>query len=279
MKEFTGRVAVVTGGGSGIGAALSHACSQRGMRVAVVDVERDAAEKVAAEINESGGEAFSSVVDVRRLSEIERLAQEVDQNFGACHLLCNNAGVLVTRPILDLEEKDWDWSLSVNLLGPIHAVSAFLPRMLSSGEEGHIVNMASMAGLVSMPHRGLGAYTTSKFALVGYSESLRAELASKDAPIGVSVVCPGAVATRIAQSERNRPKELETGQGPTPTQADPNTAPAQGRQTSEEAALRILAGVQANDAWILTHPEMKSMVEARTSALLTAFDEAAGLVL
>ena len=272
MREFSGRVAVVTGGGGGIGAALCRVCSERGMRVAVVDVDKTAAEEVASAIRSQGGEAFSSAVDVRHRTEIESLAHEVDQKFGACHLLFNNAGVLVTRPMLELEEKDWNWSLDVNLMGPIHAVSVFLPGMIESGEEGHVVNTASIAGLVAMGHMDLGAYTTTKFALVGYSEYLRADLESRGVPIGVSVICPGAVATRIAESERNRPGELDTGQGDKTAEANPKAVSAQGRQSPEQAALYIMKGVEENEAWILTHPEMKSLVENRTASLLSAFD-------
>ncbi|MAI25869.1 MAG: hypothetical protein CMN75_07525 [Spirochaeta sp.] len=276
MREFDGRVAVVTGGGGGIGAALCQACSERGMRVAVVDVDKAAADSVASAIRSQGGEAFSRAVDVRHKSEIESLAHEVDREFGACHLLFNNAGVLVTRPMLELEEKDWDWSLAVNLMGPIHAVSVFLPSMIASGEEGHVVNTASIAGLVAMGHMDMGAYTTTKFALVGYSEYLRADLESQGVPIGVSVICPGAVATGIANSERNRPGELDTGQGGQIAQANPRSVSAQGRQSPEEAAGYILKGVEENEAWILTHPEMRGLVESRMSSLLDAFDREKG---
>lgn len=275
MREFQGRVAVVTGGGSGIGASLSRACAARGMRVAVVDVEHAAAEVVAEAIRDQGGEAMACAVDVRRRDEIERLADEVEERFGGCHLLCNNAGVMVTRPMLELEEKDWEWSLDVNLWGSIHAVSVFVPRMIARGEEGHVLNTASIAGLAAISHLDLGAYTTTKFALVGYSEYLRGELESMGAPIGVSVVCPGAVRTRIAESERNRPSDLDTGQGGRPSDANPNDAAIPGRQTPDEAAEWILAGVEANDAWILTHPEMKPVIEERVQALLGAFDTAA----
>ena len=128
MKELRDRVAVITGAGSGIGAALSRACGERGMRVVVVDVEGEAAEQVAQSVRDGGAEAFACQVDIRQREEIERLADQVDERFGACHLLCNNAGVMVTRPLLELEERDWEWTLSVNLLGVVHAVSVFVPR-------------------------------------------------------------------------------------------------------------------------------------------------------
>ena len=276
MKKFEGRVAVITGGGSGIGAALSRACSAREMKVVVVDVEESAGERVAHGIRQQGGDAFARVVDVRHRTELERLAREVDERYGGCHLLCNNAGVLVTRPVLELEEKDWAWTLAVNLMGPIHAVSVFLPGMIASGEPGHVVNTASIAGLVTFPQMDLAAYTTSKFGLVGYSEYLRGDLAAQGIPIGVSVVCPGAVETSIAESERNRPAELDTGQGGKTAAADPAGPAVAGLQTPEAAAERILAGVERDEAWILTHPEMKGLVEARSRALLAAFDAAAG---
>lgn len=275
MKELRDRVAVVTGAGSGIGAALSRACGAHGMRVVVVDVEEEPAEQVAQSVRDLGAQAFACQVDVGQRGDIERLADLVDEKFGNCHLLCNNAGVMVTRPLLELEERDWQWSLSVNLLGVVHAVSVFLPRMLKRGEEGHVVNTSSIVGLAAFAQMGLGAYTTTKFAVVGFSEFLRQELRSMGAPIGVSVACPGAVATRIAESERNRPEDFETGGGGEAGAADPNAEETPGLQPPEEVADSILAGVQEDDTWILSHPEMKPLVESRMNALLSAFDVAA----
>ena len=271
MQEFEGRVAVITGGGSGIGEALSRGCSARGMKVVGVDVEESAAARVAEEIRQAGGDALAARVDVRHRAELEGLADRVNEAYGGCHLLCNNAGVLVTRPVLELAENDWAWTLAVNVMGPIHACSVFLPGMIASGQPGHVVNTASIAGLVAMPQMDLGAYTTSKFALVGYSEYLRADLAAQGIPIGVSVVCPGAVRTRIAESERNRPGELETGQGGERAAADPSAPTVAGLLTPEAAAERILGGVERDETWILTHPEMKGLVEKRSRALSEAF--------
>jgi len=274
MRVFQGQVAVITGGGSGIGAALAHACADRGMRVAVADVEASAAESVAEALRDGGAEAIACQVDVRNRNAVEDFAGTVDSKFGTTHLLCNNAGVMVTRPLLELEEKDWEWSLSVNLMGVIHAVSAFLPNMIARGETGHVVNTASIVGLAALSQGGLGAYTTTKFALVGFSEYLREELKAAGAPIGVSVVCPGAVTTRIAESERNRPSELQTGPAAAHAESDPRAPTIPGRQSPEEVAGSILGGVEEDDTWILTHPEMKPLIEARTRALLAAFDAA-----
>ncbi|MDG2335245.1 MAG: SDR family NAD(P)-dependent oxidoreductase [Myxococcota bacterium] len=275
MHEWKQRVAVITGGGSGIGEALAHACADRGMRVAVADVESEAAQRVAEAVRSRGGEALGWAVDVGNREAVTEFAAGVRESFGACHLLCNNAGVLVTRPLLEIQAKDWEWCLSVNLWGAIHSVSAFVPGMLESGDPGHVVNTASIVGLVPIAQGNLGAYTTTKFALVGFSESLRAELQALGAPIGVSVVCPGAVTTRIAESERNRPSQLQTGPAQVPPEADPNASPTPGKQSSEAVAASILAGVENDETWILTHPEMKPLVAGRTAALLEAFDRAA----
>ena len=275
MQELRDRVAVITGGGSGIGEALCHACADRGMQVAVADVDAEAAEKVAEAIRARGAEALACQVDVGNREAVHALARRVENDFGGCHLLCNNAGVLVARPLLELDEKDWQWILSVNLWGTIHAVSEFLPGMVARGEPGHVVNTASIVGLAPLAQGGLGAYTTTKFALVGFSEYLRAELAAAGVPIGVSVVCPGAVTTRIAESERNRPTELSTGPATVPPESDPQASTAPGKQSAEQAAAAILAGVEDDDTWTLTHPEMKPLIEARMKAILDAFDVSA----
>jgi NAD(P)-dependent dehydrogenase (short-subunit alcohol dehydrogenase family) len=275
MQQLEGRVAVVTGGGSGIGAALARVCGAAGMRVALADVEADAVEGVAASMRDVGMQALSAVVDVRRREDLERLAERTYAEFGACDLLCNNAGVMLNRPLLETSAEDWEWTLSVNLWGVIHGLGVFLPRMKEQRREGHVVNVASIAGITNIGALGLGAYSTSKAAVVMLSEFLRTELETGGIPIGVSVVCPGAVATRIAESERNRPEGL--GSGPTAAQAaaDPNSAQVAGTQTPIEVAEAILEGVRENHAFILTHPEMKGGAEARSRRLLGAFDEAA----
>lgn len=275
MKNLAGRVAVVTGAGSGIGAALARACGQEGMKVVVADVEGDKAESLANTMRDVGMEAVAQAVDVRYRKDVEALADRGFTEFGGCHLLCNNAGVMVNRPLIETEERDWQWILSVNLWGVIHAIEAFLPRMKAQRVECHVVNTSSIAGVVNFGAMGLGAYSTTKAAVVMLSEFLRAELEVAGIPIGVSVVCPGAVATRIAESERNRPGDLDTGQPRTAVGADPNSDQVPGTQTPDEVAQSILRGVRENEPWILTHPEMKAPVETRVRALLAAFDESA----
>ena len=271
MKELKGRVAVVTGAGSGIGAALARACGQEGMKVVAADVEGGLVDALVASMRDVGMQAVSHTVDVRERSAVDALADRAFGEFGACHLLCNNAGVMLSRPIIEMQERDWEWLLSVNLWGIIHALGAFLPRMKGQKVEGHVVNTASIAGIMNFGSRGLGAYSTTKAAVVALSEFLRAELEVAGVPIGVSVVCPGAVATRIAESERNRPPEFDTGTSKEASDVNPNSSEVPGMQSPEEVATRILAGVRNNEGWILTHPEMKPMVETRTRALLTAF--------
>ena len=274
MNELKDRVAVVTGAGSGIGAALARACGRAGMKVVVADVEGDPAEALADSMRDVGMQAVACAVDVRHRDAVDALAERTFDAFGGCHLLCNNAGVMMSRPLIDMEERDWEWLLSVNLWGIIHALGAFLPRMKEQKTECHVVNTASIAGILNFGSRGLGAYSTTKAAVVMLSEFLRAELEVAGVPIGVSVVCPGAVATRIAESERNRPTDLVTDVSVERSDVDPNVEGVPGMQTPDEAAEAILAGVRNNDPWILTHPEMKPPVETRVRALLAAFDAA-----
>ena len=275
MEKLEGRVAVVTGAGSGIGASLARACGEEGMKVVVADVEGEKAESVAQTMRDVGMTAVSQTVDVRRREDVQALADRTFGDFGGCHLLCNNAGVMINRPLIETEEKDWQWVLSVNLWGVIHAIDVFLPAMKDQRTECHVVNTASIAGLMNLGTMGLGAYSTTKAAVVMLSEFLRAELAVAGIPIGVSVVCPGAVATRIAESERNRPSDLDTGQPLEAVGADPNSEQIAGTQSPSEVAQSILRGVRENEPWILTHPEMKAPVETRVRSLLDAFDQSA----
>lgn len=274
MRELAGRVAVVTGGGSGIGEALCRRLAAEKMRVVVADVEEASAGRVSEELVAAGGEALPLAVDVRDGAAVEALAQRTYREFGACHLLANNAGVALFRPALEMAPQDWEWVLSVNLLGVIHGVAAFLPRMREQGGEAHIVNTASICGLVALRGTGLAAYTASKFGVVGLSEALHDELA--DAGIGVSVLCPGGVATRILESERNRPGELRTASAP-PPQAERG-----GERESREGILQpdavagyVLDAVRENALYVITHPDWKPLVERRHADIVAAFDAAA----
>ncbi len=208
MQDFKGRVAFITGGASGIGYALAERAADEGMTVVIADVEQGALDQAAASLRERGAAVAAHVLDVRDEHAVEDLAGKVFEEHGAVHLLCNNAGVINSeRPTWEQPIADWKWVLDVNLWGVIHGIRSFVPRMLATGEEGHVVNTASMAGLVT-GRMGAAVYDASKHAVVSLSESLYRDLAIHTTRVGASVLCPGAVTTRIFQAARNRPPEL-----------------------------------------------------------------------
>jgi len=236
------------------------------MAVVAADVDLAAAEAVAGELRARGTRALAAAVDVRERASLDALAERTVAELGACHLLCNNAGVVLFRPLAETTERDFAWLLGVNALGVFHGVAAFLPRMRAQGGEAHILNTASMAGLVAIGAMPVGAYTASKFAVVGYSEMLREELAP--AGIGVTLLCPGGVATRIGESERSRPPELRDA-APPPSRA--LAAGDEGILAPEAVAACALDAVRANAPYAVTHPDWWPFVEARFEALRAAF--------
>lgn len=273
MRDLAGKVAVVTGGGSGIGAALARGFAAEGMDVAVADIQADAAEQVAAEVRATGRRAIAVATDVSSAESVEALASRTFAELGACHVLCNNAGVLVMGGLETRTRKDWEWVLGVNLWGVINGVLAFVPRMLAQPGEKQIVNTGSTSGLIAAP--GVGVYGTAKYGVVGLSEHLRRDLARHE--IGVSVLCPGGVQTKILHSERNRPAELGTSKiersdvalltGGGPLHPDEMQPP-------EAIAAAVIEGIRANDAFIVTHAHYREKVEARHAELMRAFDKA-----
>lgn len=206
MRVFEGRVAVVTGAASGIGLALAQRFATEGMKVVMADVEAAALDRAAAAVRATAPEVLATRVDVSRAEDVERLARETYAAFGAAHVVCNNAGVAVIGAVHEHSLADWQWVLGVNLWGVIHGVRAFVPRMLAGGDEGHIVNTASMAGLTTAPF--MSVYDVTKHGVVALSESMYKEFEMTGAPLGVSVVCPGLIDTNIMRSSRNRPAEL-----------------------------------------------------------------------
>jgi NAD(P)-dependent dehydrogenase (short-subunit alcohol dehydrogenase family) len=259
MDSFRDRVAVVTGGGSGIGRALAEAFAREGARVVVADVEESAATAVADGIRGRGGEALAARVDVTDLGQVQALADRAFADFGAVHVLCNNAGVALHGALQDATHRDWEWVLGVNLWGVIHGLEAFLPRMIARGQPGHVVNTASMAGLIAS--QGLGVYNASKYAVVGISETLVKDL--RPHGIGVSVLCPMGVATRILQSARNRPAQLRNEREGTDSAVeligkylDPDTV-----------ASMVLAAVRANRLYVITHDESLEPLRRRFQRL------------
>ena len=254
MKDFQGKVAVVTGAASGIGRALTHDFARRGMKIVAADIESGPLERLKAEIAPTGVPCLALRTDVAKLEQVQALADAAFREFGAVHLLCNNAGVAVSGPMAEATHTDWRWVLGVNLWGVIHGIEAFLPRMIAGKQGGHIVNTASMAGLIAS--KDLGVYNTSKYAVVGLSETLVKEL--KEHGIGVSVICPMGVKTGITESGRNRPADLGGQQSREigPMLLGDYIQP-------EEVSRRALAAIEAGEFYVFTHPEALEFIERR----------------
>ena len=207
MKEFKGKVAVITGSASGMGRAVAERAAQEGMKVVLADVEQKALDKAESELKATGAEVLAVKTDVSNPEALHELAKKTVDAFGGVHLLHNNAGVGGGAAFWETSLADWKWIMGVNFWGPIHGIWAFLPIMLKQDTECHIVNTSSMGGLIVSPYMGT-PYGVSKFAVVALSETLSHELKLMGAKIGVSVLCPGQVHTRIVDPERNRPAEL-----------------------------------------------------------------------
>ena len=270
MQELDGRVALVTGGGSGIGRGIALALAGEGMRVVVADIERDAAEAVAAEIAASGREASAETLDVTDPAAVEALAGRCDEQHGGVDVLCNNAGVLGPTPIGPDSIDNWRWILDVNVLGVVHGINAFVPRMLASigerGGEAHVVNTASIGGLLAGHGWGISAYVASKFAVVSMSRNLRGELAGSG--IGVSVLCPGAVRTGIWQAARNRPAQRG---GPEEYEWSDRIL----RESSIDPLAigrHVLRAIREDEFYIITHTDRRHVIESEARELLEAFD-------
>jgi NAD(P)-dependent dehydrogenase (short-subunit alcohol dehydrogenase family) len=260
VKELNGRVAVVTGGASGIGLALGARFVAEGMKVVLADVEAEALEEATGKLRADGADVSSVVTDVTDAEAVQALADEVMARHGAVHVICNNAGVGGGGLSWEAPLSTWEWVIGVNLWGVIHGIRAFVPLLLQQ-EEGHVVNTASVAGLVAAPF--MGPYNASKHAVVGLSETLHHELSFIGANVKVSVLCPGWVNTRIADSERNRPAHLAAeapamaaeGGAQATTMRDMLEAIIAQGMSADEVAGKVLDAIHDEQFWVLTHDD------------------------
>jgi NAD(P)-dependent dehydrogenase (short-subunit alcohol dehydrogenase family) len=255
MHELRGKVAVVTGGASGIGYALCELFAREGMHVVVSDVAAGRLEAAARKLEATtGAEVLDVPGDVTRWEDVEQLATRSVERFGGVHVLCNNAGVQRDGYSWEFSLDEWRWILGVNLWGTIHGIKAFVPAMVERGEEAHIVNTASIGGLVAFPR--LAMYTAAKSGVIGLSEGLLNDLRERGSPIGVSVLCPGP--TMSGLREHSRALHPSGSEGDTISLVtDVERTPA------AEVAAQVLDAIRANRFWILTHPEYNDMIERR----------------
>ena len=270
MEIGPGTVAVVTGAGSGIGAALARAFSTAGCAVVLADIEAAPLQRVASSLS---GNVLVVPTDVSDAGAVARLADAAFERFGAVHVLCNNAGVSTFNPTVAQSLDDWRWVLGVNLWGVIHGVQSFLPRFIAQGQPAHIVNTSSLAGIASgLPC--LAPYNVTKVGVVAISETLRLELAMSGASVGVSVLCPGSTESHILESERNRPAALGTesrvADGEAFREAVRASFGSPGARTPDQVADQVLAAVRAGDFWIVTSGEMNELIRNRCAELVAA---------
>ncbi|MEP6907805.1 MAG: SDR family oxidoreductase [Pseudoxanthomonas sp.] len=275
MNEFKGKVAVITGAGSGFGREFARVGAGLGMKLVLADIQPDALEAVRVELAGQGTKVIARVVDVSSGEQIEALAEATLQDFGGVHLLFNNAGIGTAGLIWENSVRDWEWALGVNLWGVIHGIRTFTPLMLAAAKadpayRGHIVNTASMAGLLNQP--SLGAYNVSKHAVVSLSETLFHDLSLVTDQLHCSVLCPYFVPTGIHRSHRNRPADLANTAPPTPSQliaqAMISKAVTSGKITATEIAERTFQAIRDQAFYIVSHPEALDAVMQGAENLL-----------
>lgn len=280
MWDLAGKTALITGGASGIGFGMAQAFAARKMNVAIADVDVQSLEARAQELRALGAQVLPLVLDVRDRDNWEQAACEVEAKLGPVDVLCNNAGVTGYTPLAETPPEQWDWIIAVNLTGTFNGVHTIAKRMIQSKRGGHIVNTASTAGLYSLKNSTIGAYTASKYGVVGMSEQLRNELAVHG--IGVSILCPGLVQTNIGRNTlklRPGPKQDASSQL---TAAELTPLQQRLRETARTYGMapikigeHVARGIEHNDFYIITHPEFRRFVETRFETLLADFGESA----
>jgi NAD(P)-dependent dehydrogenase (short-subunit alcohol dehydrogenase family) len=259
MRELKGRVAVVTGAANGIGLAICERLAAAGMNLVMADINETALAEAAEQLSRSAAvETLPVVVDVSKWDSVENLASLAFERFGAVHVLCNNAGVVSPKmPVWELSLADWDWLLGIDLWGVIHGVKAFLPRMLDDGQPGHIVNTASIAGVLPQPYNG--SYTVAKYGVVALSESLILGLRDRGAPVGVSALCPGPVSTSLRSSSASMRPDGAAGF---------NMSQNPDAMTSEEVAEVVFEAIINDRFWVFPQSHYRDKVAARSRGII-----------
>jgi NAD(P)-dependent dehydrogenase (short-subunit alcohol dehydrogenase family) len=271
MEDLAGRVAVITGAGSGMGKAFAQRFAAEGMKVVAADIQPDALEATVRDIKAAGHEVDGVFVDVASAESVRGLADEAFSRFGAVHLLCNNAGVegYLDGAIWEATDRDWEWTVGVNFWSVVHGIRAFVPRMLASGEPGHVVNTCSMTSIVAAGNM----YSVTKQAVLAVTELLEADLRKRHAPIGVTALCPGTIATNLFHGSRNRPAELRNPGSPEPA--------GDGRELRErmhavlaagmppaEVADKLVSAIRGGGLYLLTDHEWDERAEERHRAIM-----------
>ena len=268
MDHFTDRTALITGGAGGIGMAMARAFAGRGASIVLADLDEAALARAVKELQDEGTKVLGVATDVTSLDSVQALAKTASRHFGGVHIVCNNAGIALFGEMRDATHRDWVYTMNVNFWGVVHGIETFVPLLIEQGQGGHIVNTASMAGLVGM--RWLGIYSASKFAVVGTSEALHRELSQHG--IGVSVLCPMIVDTQINQnSVRMRPAELRNEGEELVLPADGSMAG--GTIPAAEVGRRVVRAIERGDLYILTHPEQRAILRRRAAKLDGMFEE------
>ena len=271
MKEFKDKVAVITGGASGLGLEIARLAAKKGMKLVLSDIEERALKQAQMEFAGQGVEVLAVRTNVAIAEDVEQLADKTMKRFGAVHLLFNNAGVALNKTAWETSVADWEWVLGVDLWGVIHGVRVFTPIMLKQASPSHIINTASVAGMLST--QGMAAYNVAKHGVVTLSETLYHDLKRRDANIDVSVLCPAWVNTAIWDSARNRPDDLQNtveqkGEDDIKLEESARHAIQSGRVTAPMVAEIVFAAIEANQFYILTHPKIKKWVGLRVEDIL-----------
>jgi len=266
MKDVKGKVAFITGAASGMGLGMARAFGAAGMKVMLSDIEDAPLQAQVADLKANGYDVAGVKVDVTKQEDLQAAAKKTVETFGKVHVLCNNAGVGVGGKSETCDMRNWRWCIDVNLWGVVYGLQAFMPLIRSHGEEGHVMSTASMAGMYGV--RNLGPYNAAKYAVVAIMETMMAE--NKNTNIGVSVLCPGAVATNIGNSTRNRQQEYGGAAVPSDLGIT-NDALAQGLHP-DVVGKQVLEAILKNQPYIFTDPKMRKMVDSRFRKIMSGYD-------